>query len=560
MPDLIHSLQLHDLGHLRIVARLWGMELVATEAEAALEELCASLLDPNRLCEIRSTLPAEAASALAALTAAGGRIPWAVFSRQFGGLREAGPGRRDREQIYLHPASVTEMIYYRALLARAFFDTPTGPQEFAYLPDDFYEIIKFEGHEVHEGKKVEDLVPFVVNNEDEPLGRLALPKERARIIPFSDRILDDATTLLAALRMGIHPPETPVPVNVVGEFLQAAGILAGDEPSKEQVKGFLEMSRGEALSLLAEAWQESEYYNELRLMPGLICEGEWKNSAVVTRHFLLALLEAIPGGQWWSLPAFIRDIKDRHPDFQRPSGDYDSWFIRRAGSETYLRGFEYWDDVDGALIRYLISGPLFWLGKVELAMPEESEIITAFRLTTHDSRLTSLETGNLHVSSQGRITIPRLASRAARYQITRFCEWEEGGREVPHGCIVTTPDEYRYRVTIASLTKAKEQGLKISQLLSLLAKNAATEIPLAFIKALKRWELNGTEARVQNPVLLRVNRPEVLDELRKSKAGRFLGEPIGPTAVIVHKGAQSKVLAALAEMGLLADVVKELDS
>ncbi|MCJ7584888.1 MAG: hypothetical protein MUO30_08995, partial [Anaerolineales bacterium] len=103
------------------------------------------------------------------------------------------------------------------------------------------------------------------------------------------------------------------------------------------------------------------------------------------------------------------------------------------------------------------------------------------------------------VTSSGKISVPRSVPRAARYQISRFCEWEE-----------EKPDEYRYRVSTRSLKKAQEQGLKVSQLLSLLAKNAAAEIPPAFIKALKRWELNGTEARFENPVVLRVSRPEVL--------------------------------------------------
>ena len=73
------------------------------------------------------------------------------------------------------------------------------------------------------------------------------------------------------------------------------------------------------------------------------------------------------------------------------------------------------------------------------------------------------------------------------------------------------------------------------------------------MKALKRWEVNGTEARVETLTVLRVSRPEVLEELRKSKAGRFLGESLGPTTTVVQNGAQSKVLAALAEMGLLAE-------
>jgi hypothetical protein len=115
------------------------------------------------------------------------------------------------------------------------------------------------------------------------------------------------------------------------------------------------------------------------------------------------------------------------------------------------------------------------------------------------------------------------------------------------------PDEYRYRVTTGSLKKAGEQGLKVGSLLSLLARNAASEIPPAFIRALKRWELKGTEARVEIQTILRVARPEVLDELHKSKAGRFLGETLGPVTVVVKPGAQSKVLAALAELGLLAE-------
>ena len=76
------------------------------------------------------------------------------------------------------------------------------------------------------------------------------------------------------------------------------------------------------------------------------------------------------------------------------------------------------------------------------------------------------------------------------------------------------------------------------------------------MKALQRWEVNGTEAKVEHLTVLRVSRPEVLNELRE-KAGRFLGEPLGPVTVIVKSGAESKVMAILAEMGLLADVQNE---
>ncbi|MBI3737972.1 MAG: helicase-associated domain-containing protein, partial [Chloroflexi bacterium] len=129
-----------------------------------------------------------------------------------------------------------------------------------------------------------------------------------------------------------------------------------------------------------------------------------------------------------------------------------------------------------------------------------------------------------------------------RYQLARFCEWDE-----------EKPDENHYHLTPRSLAKAKEQGLKVEHLLALLAKHADAGIPPVLVKSLKRWEVNGTEARAETQVVLKVSSPNVLEELRKSKASRFLGEPLGPTSIVIKAGAQSKVMAALAELGLLAE-------
>jgi hypothetical protein len=528
MPDLFTSFQKHDLGHIRIVAELWGLELDSNETEAALKELCASLLAPDLLAEILETLNPQAQIALEALAAKNGRIPWAEFTRRFGDVRDIGAGKRDRERLHLNPASTAEILFYRALTARAFFDTASGPQEFAYIPDDLYKILQGRGDRP-------------VAPTSDPLGRPASPGEKAYPIPADDFLLDDATTLLAALRLGIEVPDIKIPAQVIEQLLKSAKIILKSGPKPEKVKTFLEASRDEALQMLADAWLESESFNELRQLPGLILEGEWKNQPLVTREFLLNLLDAIPEGKWWSLPAFIRDVKAKYPDFQRPAGDYDSWFIKRATDGEYLRGFAYWDQVDGALIRYFITEILFWLGQVELATHEEGAEPTAFRVISEKSKVKG-EDGKIVARSNGQIAVPRFAPRVARYQVARFCKWGEAKK-----------DEYRYSITPASLKKAGEQGLKVEHLLSLLAKHTAGGIPPVLVKALKRWDLHGTEARVQTQVVLRVSRPEVLEELRKSKAARFLGEVLGPTAVVIKDGAQSKVLAALAELGLLAE-------
>ena len=533
MPNLQTSLQKYDLGHLRILAEFWGLELDTNEIESVTKEICASFLDPDLLSENLDVLPAEAKSALETLSESSGRIPWAEFTRQYGKIRETGPGKRDREQPHRNPTSTAEILFYRALLARAFFDTDNGPLEFAYIPDDLFKLIKRKSLKRQPAKKLE------------PLGRLALAREKGHILHTSDHILDEATTLLAALRIEMKLPATSVPVHALEGFLQAAKIILKTGPKPEAVKIFLENSRPKALKTLTDAWLESEVFNELLLVPGLIFEGEWKNQPLVTREFLFSLMNAIPKGKWWSLSAFIKDVKSKYPDFQRPSGDYDSWYIKSESKDEYLRGFEYWDQVDGALIHFFITEVLFWLGQVDIAAPEKDREPTAFRVVKNNNIIVK-ENQKLVARSNGQVSCPQLVPRVVRYQIARFCEWDE-----------SKAGEYQYRLTPASLKRAREQGLKVEHLLSLLAKHSSGGIPPVLVKALKRWDVNGTEARIQTQAILRVSRPEVLEELRKSRAGRFLGELLGPTAVIIKKGAQSKVLAALAELGLLAEEEKQ---
>ena len=551
MPDLAQSLQHCDLGFLRIVAGLWGIVLKSQELDSAINELAASLLDSELAPEVLTALTPPVSSALAALTAAGGRIPWAAFARQFGQIREMGAAKRDREKPYMEPASTSEVLFYRGLLFRAFFSTEKGPQEFAYIPDDLLNLVR--QWEAKAEKVPESMIAAEFAEPPEPLGRGATPGEKKHILPGTDRILDDATTLLAALRLGRGTEADPK----LSAILRVAGLISGPprtpaaktsakaKPAAEfkadKVKAFLEAPRSAALKMLIDAWERSESFNELRLVPGLIFEGEWQNQPLVTREFLVDLLHGIPSSAWWSLNAFISGVKKAYPDFQRPAGDYDSWFIKRSADGAYLRGFAYWDQVDGALIRFFITDILYWLGLLELASADEGGPVTAFHVLDAPVRKAE-EGGKISVASNGGLSVPRSVPRAVRYQLSRFCEWDE-----------EKPDGYRYHLTPQSLTRAREQGLKVDHLLALLARHVDAGIPPVLIKALKRWDSNGTEAVAEARVILKVSRPEVLDELRKSKAARFLGEPLGPTSVVIKAGAQPKIMAALAEMGLLAE-------
>lgn len=551
LPDLSQSLQTQDPGFLRIVLELWGIEQdQAQESPATFHQAVqrfASALNRDLVMQTLDALAPKTREALNDLLRNGGKLPWQMFTRRYGQVRQMGPGRRDRERPYLQPTSPAEALWYRALIGRAFMDTPDGPQEFAFIPSELLA-----------------LLPPPPEAQTAPPGRAASPSERAHVILANDQILDHACTLLAALRLnlaldseefvrGSWSLSSPyaIPPRALQTLLISAGLVHAVDrlPLPEATREFLEMPRPQALVVLVRAWLESPSFNELRLLPDLILEGDWQNDPLRARRTVLEHALRIPSATWWSLSSFIAAIKHTQPDFQRPGGDYDTWYIRSQTSGAFLRGFEHWDEVEGALIRYIVSGPMHWLGLVDLAAPTSHAKPTAFRLSFWAQSLlngqppSGLETEDeaLLVSPDGRIRVPRLAPRVARYLVARFCLWE--GKD---------DEAYTFRVTAASLRRARQQGLKISHLLSVLRRHTSA-LPPNLVQALERWEEYGSEVRLERATILRLRKPHILQALRKSPAGRYLGDLLGPTTVIVKPGAGGKVLAALVEMGYLGE-------
>jgi len=539
MPDLIHTLHEQDLGFLKIIAEAWGLELQAPDAETALPLLVAGMSNRLLAQEIIETLPDAARQAVHALLNNQGQLSWSLFCRRFGEVRSLGIGKRDRERPDLHPASPAEVLWYRGLIGRAFFNLPPEPQEYAYIPKDLLALLE----------------PLNIHNAA-PAGEPAPEESYAHIIPASLRILADTCTLLAALRSGqpladVEKSMLAIPAAVLTKLCQAARLIdEAKNPETEQLRVFLEAAPLPALEILVNAWKTSPAFNDLRFTPGLVFEGEWQNAPLQTRTAILSMLEQLPGDEWWSLPAFNQAVYERQPDFQRPAGDYDSWFIRKAGSDTYLRGFSSWEDVDGALLNFIICGPLHWLGMVDLAASQPGAAPEAFRPSQWSGLLWQgrpvteppAYNGSIKINRDGHIRISSQTARAARYQISRFCNWEN-----------LKNDTYHFQITPASLENAAKQDLKPAHLLAYLNRLPDVLIPPSFLKALNRWEQHGTQTALENATLMGADSPEMITALQKSPAARHISEVLNSTTVLIKPGQLAKVRAALIEMGYLVD-------
>jgi hypothetical protein len=548
MQALLRTLQDHDLGHLRIVAELWGIDLPSGPALEAARALAQAMLDPAAALEQAESLPPSARQTLDFLLRSGGRFPLADLLRQLGPLREMGPGRRDREKPWRDPASPLEVLWYRGLIARAFAETPTGPQEFAFVPSD-----------------LRPLLPAPAPTLAEPLGCSAAPP--AWSAPASTAAPDDATTLLAALRRRSSSTLPPAPARMasLGPFLERPetagllltllhqeGVLSGPpfRPSPEAIRHFLDAPRPEANRALLNAWLRSSSWNDLAHLPHLQIAGPtWPNDPIPARQALVDLLRHIPTGDWWDLEAFVATVHDSQPGFQRPAGDFDSWYVREAKSGAFLRGFEHWETVDGALLRFLIAGPLHWLGVLDLGGPGPETPPTAFRQTPlaaslQDPHVPLAEEGQptkAALRADGSLVIPHDASRSLRYQVARFCAWEGRGTQ-----------GYTFRLTPASLQAAAGQGLKQTHMVAVLESATGRSLPEPLHRGLARWARRGREAWMERPLALRLESAAVLRELNANPAtARYLGESLGPTTVVILDKDWERLCAAAAKIGLL---------
>jgi hypothetical protein len=550
MRTLLNVLQDYDPGQLRIIAELWGIDLPAGPSSETAHALSRAMLDPEEVGERWEALPASARAILDELLLQGGRLALAELLRRHGPLREMGPGRRDRDKPWRDPASPVEVLWYRGWIGRAFADAPAGPQEFAFIPSDLLA-----------------LLPHPAPQPGEPLGRAADPpswEQRA-----STAAVDDATTLLAALRRQGAPSIPlaasrehqlarflfqPASTDLVLTLMQAEGLLAGSpmQPEPQATRAFLEAPRAECLRRLQQAWANSLRWNDLAHVPSLtVPDDAWPNDPLIARRAILGFLAGVPQGEWWSFKTFIQAIRQTDPGFQRPAGDFDSWYVQEASTRAFLHGIEHWDRVEGALLRYLISAPLHWLGVVDLGNTGDGDEPACFRLTSRSGHLLGHPSrggepdriGAARIQSDGRITAPASVPRPMRYQIARFCVWE--GFE---------QGEYRYRLSPGLAHAAQTQGLQLTHIRSILETASGRPLPDHLARALERAFARGTEARLERIRVLRLSDPRVLRELQDNKVTRrFLGETLGPAAILVHEQDWERLRAAAARLGLLIE-------
>ncbi|MFN2190397.1 MAG: helicase-associated domain-containing protein [Candidatus Promineifilaceae bacterium] len=548
MYDTARALSEHELPTLRIIGEWYELDLTGQQKNACVKALAEvlSLLD---MSEEIIYLPPEEHAAFLALIESGGRMQIAKFEREFGTVRQMGPGRLEREEPWLDPVSPAEALWYRGFLYRDFDDSDDSDlEEYYYLPTELKEQFPSPESESTDDERGLPQIPY------------STPES---FYAASDDAVDDLTALLAAAQ---NEPLIEDELSRIGKFLLNDNLsrlsllytLAwelkllrptnqGAKPTRKVVE-WLRSSRTKRRRDLVNAWLQSSW-SELFHTPGIECEaGRWEHDPKLARRTLLDFLPK--DSSWYRLYDLISSIKENEPDFQRPGSNYDTWYIRDKGSGEYLVGFQSWDQVEGNQLAYTMRFPLYWLGLIDLnSLTADSE--TLFRLNSNAlawlagsvDEHESVEVP-IVVRDDATIVVPFNANAYHRFQVARVADAEKPEEGKP----------FIYRLSPSSLERAQKQGIEPSRVLKFLEDSSGRPIPPSTHRAVERWDEFGTEGRLDKVLVLRVRDGEILNKLRANpKTQPYIAETLGELAVAVRAEDRDRLRSAAAQLGLLLD-------
>ncbi len=568
MRTLLTSLAEHPMAMLRGIAELNDVTLTTNARDDAAAQLAVALAEPGATDAALARCSEAGRAAWTALRAAGGRMKTPIFTRGHGALRPVGPARLEREAVWLQPENGAEELWYRGLIFRGFADLGDGPAEYIYIPFDLLPAADAAPTEAS---------PAALSPATEPERRLrafnslavdlcallAAIREAPARVDAAGRV---RPADLARLREGLLIPD-PIRIELSLALARSRGWLAVDRDrlalNSQAATGWLRATPWEQMTALFEAWRESadtgagsaSGWNDLRRIPALQAEGTWRNDPLVARRAILDMLRQLKPGSWHSVDDLIGWIKASNPDFQRPDGSYTGWYLKDVETERYLSGFETWDAVEGRLIRFVVTGPLFWLGAVALGAAEAAEgQPQSFRLTQLGAAWLGgrppaelPRPARLAVDDQFAISAPLLVPLLDRFRLLRFTE--------PAVEPVELGQPTRHRITRGGLARARAAGVRAEAIVEFLQRASGGHVPPRVAAALARWDQHGGAVRITRGAVLRVEDASILAALRADAAvAPLLGDLLSAQAALVSEADLPKLLKALDELGYTAKV------
>ena len=553
MRNLTVCLREYSSVLLEALARLWLVEEPALDKSELAEQLASAMVAPGAAAPILDMLDTAAREALAYVITRGGAVRGYLVSRRYGRIRPLGPNPLRRIQPWIKPDNPLESLYYRGLVYRAYDTLDDYRGEILFVPPQLAAVLPPMEYE-HPSFAV-DVIPSPASQQRDGeslaadvftiLVHLRRTKIRWTKGPFF------RPQHIAALGPRLRGQATPERMQMIQHLARRSGLVGRERglvrpgsPARE----WLRSEPHERSELLFRTWRNDVSGHELSFVNGLRWESMGRPyDAPAVREAILSHLKLCPPGEWISVSSFVSALKDTAPDFLRPDGDYDSWYIRDTQTKRFLTGFESWDQVEGQLAAHIVTRPLCWLGAVALGPVEGPTQRSAFKMLPMGRAFLGLQEPESRpervrtcvVDEDFGVQVPSDSSLYDRYQLERFSEWQRD-----------EDDMIVYRLTRESVWRGRSQGIEAPQMLAFLRRLTGDAIPARVAPALHEWGKRYGSISLRRTSLLQAADESTMRDLwRDPKMASLLGEPVSSRGALVEDGDLDLVIKQLKKMG-----------
>lgn len=259
------------------------------------------------------------------------------------------------------------------------------------------------------------------------------------------------------------------------------------------------------------------------------------------------VLALLPAGQWTALSDLVTWMEDVAPGILRSRLDARSAGLMDARREQPLLGPGTWDAVEGALIRYLVLGPFYWLGLLASDAAGERVAITG--------RGFAVLTGAL-------LQQPAHATEPCTWEGTAdtllASPWSDLGLLLRVETYLTLEERgqtSRYRLRQARAAEALGRGGSVAEARELLEELTGSSLPDAVAALLTSWADREGAFQIRPAVLLEARSADALDAvLEDREAAPLVRGRVGERTVEVAASHALALDALLRKRGELPKV------
>lgn len=394
--------------------------------------------------------------------------------------------------------------------------------------------------------------------------------------------LNDTLLVPGDMGKGMGEKENPR-LYFIRLLLQEMGLIRARQSksivSAVQVSDFWSDAPPARVQKSFKTWRDTAFWNELRYLPGITVQ-MWYTAdlspIINARNRVLYHLVELPAGEWIALERlvnrlrvtdyeflFSREVPDQRryygygyysPDYDTPYAAYRNplgWQFSPIQDEA-----EGWEAVEAQFIHDIVTGPLYWLGIVDLGYAGQADKddgslkAVAYRVTDIGAWVLGLGSAPQIPIDKGRVVVqPNFQifaldpiSDHVLATLDQFAERVSAERAI------------EYKLTRESVYAAQQKGWTAKRVIEYLEQTSDAPLPQNIVRTLEEWEtLHRRIVIHRRTALAQTVSPEIMDGLLTNEAlAAHLSRRLTPTAALIEPGddAISRLTQQLQAQGL----------